>query len=57
MNIKEFFGGCSHKWKEVCRQEWKATKEYLVTGATHESVYTKVELTCSKCGNIKVMEI
>ncbi len=45
---------CKHIWKETNRTMWNKYSRY-----SGESVgeVIKVELTCSKCGNIKVMEI
>ena len=56
MNIKEFLGFCSHKWKETNRENWtKTRKDYYYEGES-KIQYTKIELKCSKCGNIKIIE-
>lgn len=56
MTVKEFFGGCSHKWEEVGRDDWTLTEEYNY-GGKRENHYTKIELKCSKCGDIKIVKI
>lgn len=58
---RTFFGGCQHQWTEVGRTFTKGsggsfkgvsetTMIRLLTG------YTNIEMTCERCGDIKVIK-